>query len=113
MRAVERGRCGNPFARVCRRPRSRTDRRDARAMRSFASLRAGLTLEDGDAVDHKPLEEMKCMPKCSTFVKAYEACVERIAGDETGEAHCTVSERASERGRVRGDDRRWRRLTSI
>ena len=49
------------------------------------------------------------MPKCEKFVKAYEACAERIKGDETGEAHCTVrcdAMRARARGRggcVRGD----------
>ena len=49
------------------------------------------------------------MPKCEKFVKAYEACAERIKGDETGEAHCTVrcdAMRARTRGRggcVRGD----------
>ena len=32
------------------------------------------------------------MPKCEKFVKLYEACAERIKGDETGEAHCTVRE---------------------
>jgi hypothetical protein len=42
-------------------------------------------------VDHKPEVEEKCMPKCEKFVAAYEACAERIQGDETGEAHCTVS----------------------
>ncbi len=42
------------------------------------------------------------MPKCEKFVKAYEACAERIKGDETGEAHCTVrcdAMRARTRGR--------------
>lgn len=42
-------------------------------------------------MDHKPEVEEKCMPKCEKFVAAYEACAERIQGDETGEAHCTVS----------------------
>lgn len=46
--------------------------------------------EDDDPVDHKLECEEKCMPKCEKFVKAYEACAERIKGDETGEAHCTV-----------------------
>jgi ubiquinol-cytochrome c reductase subunit 6 len=30
-----------------------------------------------------------CKPKCDAFLKAYEACAERIEGDETGEKHCT------------------------
>lgn len=45
--------------------------------------------EDDEPVDHKLECEEKCMPKCEKFVKAYEACAERIKGDETGEAHCT------------------------
>ena len=65
--------------------------------------------EDDEPVDHKLECEEKCMPKCEKFVKAYEACAERIKGDETGEAHCTVrcdAMRARTRGRggcVRGD----------
>ena len=58
--------------------------------------------EDDEPVDHKPECEEKCMPKCEKFVKAYEACAERIKGDETGEAHCTVrcdAMRARTRGR--------------
>ncbi len=48
--------------------------------------------DDDEPVDHKPEVEEKCMPKCEKFVKLYEACAERIKGDETGEAHCTVRE---------------------
>lgn len=52
-------------------------------------------------MDHKPEVEEKCMPKCEKFVAAYEACAERIQGDETGEAHCTVSTTHTKpRGRV-------------
>ena len=78
--------------------------------------------DDDEPVDHKPEVEEKCMPKCEKFVKLYEACAERIKGDETGEAHCTVREarrrgetretRTSERGRRRRAEtdsgRRWR-----
>lgn len=54
-------------------------------------------------MDHKPQVEEKCMPKCEKFVAAYEACAERIQGDETGEAHCTVSNtyEAQREGRAR------------
>lgn len=52
-------------------------------------------MEDDEPVDHKPIEEEKCKPKCQKFLELYEACVERIAGDETGEAHCTVSIRCA------------------
>lgn len=57
-------------------------------------------VEDDEPVDHKPEVEEKCMPKCEKFVAAYEACAERIQGDETGEAHCTVSTNTKPRGRV-------------
>ena len=72
--------------------------------------------DDDEPVDHKPEVEEKCMPKCEKFVKLYEACAERIKGDETGEAHCTVREARRPRERERreranedGDDAR--RLT--
>jgi hypothetical protein len=61
--------------------------------------------EDDDPVDHKLECEEKCMPKCEKFVKAYEACAERIKGDETGEAHCTV------RDAMRRDDG-WMELSA-
>ena len=54
-----------------------------------------MQLEDDEPVDHKPIEEEKCKPKCQKFLELYEACVERISGDETGEAHCTVSIRCA------------------
>ena len=57
-------------------------------------------VEDDEPVDHKPEVEEKSMPKCEKFVAAYEACAERIQGDETGEAHCTVSTNTKPRGRV-------------
>jgi ubiquinol-cytochrome c reductase subunit 6 len=42
-----------------------------------------------DPVDPKTQIEELCKPKCEAFLKAYEACAERIEGDETGEKHCT------------------------
>ena len=54
-------------------------------------------------MDHKPEIEEKCMPKCEKFVAAYEACAERIQGDETGEAHCTVSTKDAEGGSRAGE----------
>ena len=42
-----------------------------------------------DPVDPKLQIEELCKPKCEAFLKAYEACAERIEGDETGEKHCT------------------------
>ena len=54
-------------------------------------------------MDHKPEIEEKCMPKCEKFVAAYEACAERIQGDETGEAHCTVSTKRAEGGSRAGE----------
>ena len=38
-----------------------------------------------DPVDPKTQIEEVCKPKCEAFLKAYEACAERIEGDETGE----------------------------
>lgn len=48
--------------------------------------------DDDELVDYKFEVEEKCMLKCEKFVKLYEVCVERIKGDETGEAYCTVRE---------------------
>ena len=59
-------------------------------------------------MDHKPEIEEKCMPKCEKFVAAYEACAERIQGDETGEAHCTVSTKDAEGGSRAGERGVWR-----
>jgi ubiquinol-cytochrome c reductase subunit 6 len=42
-----------------------------------------------DPVDPKTQIEELCKPKCEAFQKLYDACVERIADDETGEKHCT------------------------
>lgn len=33
--------------------------------------------------------EEECKPHCVKALLAYQACQERIAGDTTGEAHCT------------------------
>jgi len=83
-------------------------RATSRARRqSFVRVRSRRTdvEEDDDPVDHKLECEEKCMPKCEKFVKAYEACAERIKGDETGEAHCTV------RDAMRRDDG-WMELSA-
>ena len=45
--------------------------------------------DDEDPVDIRPELEEACKPKCAKFVAAYDACVERVAKDTTGEAHCT------------------------
>ena len=61
-------------------------------------------------MDHKPEIEEKCMPKCEKFVAAYEACAERIQGDETGEAHCTVSTKDATEGGSRAGEKAKRRI---
>ncbi|CAI7868236.1 unnamed protein product [Closterium sp. NIES-54] len=47
------------------------------------------TMADDEPVDPKPEIEEGCRPKCVKQLLAYEACVKRIEGDETGEKHCT------------------------
>ncbi|CAI5467246.1 unnamed protein product [Closterium sp. Yama58-4] len=49
----------------------------------------GNTMADDEPVDPKPEIEEGCRPKCVKQLLAYEACVKRIEGDETGEKHCT------------------------
>ncbi len=45
--------------------------------------------EEEEIVDTKPAIEEACKPKCVKPFIQYQACVERIAKDTTGEAHCT------------------------
>ncbi|XRB13239.1 ubiquinol-cytochrome c reductase subunit 6 [Pseudoscourfieldia marina] len=45
--------------------------------------------DEEDPVDTKPELEEQCKPKCAKFLVDYEACVDRIKSDTTGEAHCT------------------------
>jgi len=45
--------------------------------------------DDEEPVDPKGTMEEECKPHCVKALLAYQACQERIAGDTTGEAHCT------------------------
>jgi len=45
--------------------------------------------EDDEVPDQRAVAEEKCKPSCSSYMKAYSACTERVAKDKTGEAHCT------------------------
>ena len=40
-----------------------------------------------EVVDPKPALEEKCAPKCASFLKEYDACVERVQAKGSG--HCT------------------------
>ncbi|KAM0937060.1 putative cytochrome b-c1 complex, subunit 6, ubiquinol-cytochrome C reductase hinge [Dioscorea sansibarensis] len=44
---------------------------------------------DEEIVDPKKYYEDTCKPKCVRPLRAYQACVERVKGDETGHKHCT------------------------
>ncbi|THU65155.1 hypothetical protein C4D60_Mb05t00690 [Musa balbisiana] len=46
-------------------------------------------MADEEPVDPKQYLEETCKPKCVRPLRAYQACVERIKGDETGHKHCT------------------------
>ncbi|KAG9141618.1 hypothetical protein Leryth_015311 [Lithospermum erythrorhizon] len=46
-------------------------------------------MSDEEPVDQKKLMEDRCKPKCVKQLRAYEACVDRIKGDESGTKHCT------------------------
>ncbi|XP_039139886.1 cytochrome b-c1 complex subunit 6-like [Dioscorea cayenensis subsp. rotundata] len=46
-------------------------------------------MEDEDPIDQKKYLEEICKPKCVRPLRAYQACVERIKGDESGSKHCT------------------------
>ncbi|MBA0619938.1 hypothetical protein Godav_005725 [Gossypium davidsonii] len=50
----------------------------------FKNVRA-----DEEPVDQKKYLEEGCKPKCVKQLRAYEACVKRIEGDESGHKHCT------------------------
>ncbi|KAF5837872.1 ubiquinol:cytochrome c oxidoreductase 8 kDa subunit [Dunaliella salina] len=39
--------------------------------------------------DQKPQIEEECKPHCVKQWQEYKACVERIQGDTTGQAHCS------------------------
>ncbi|XRA98734.1 ubiquinol-cytochrome C reductase hinge protein [Pycnococcus provasolii] len=56
---------------------------------AHGALRASVCLDEEDPVDTKPELEEQCKPKCAKFLVDYEACVDRIKSDTTGEAHCT------------------------
>eukprot|EP00216_Chloropicon_sp_CCMP2111_P004210 CAMPEP_0198234604 /NCGR_PEP_ID=MMETSP1446-20131203/589_1 /TAXON_ID=1461542 ORGANISM="Unidentified sp, Strain CCMP2111" /NCGR_SAMPLE_ID=MMETSP1446 /ASSEMBLY_ACC=CAM_ASM_001112 /LENGTH=80 /DNA_ID=CAMNT_0043915409 /DNA_START=9 /DNA_END=251 /DNA_ORIENTATION=- len=44
---------------------------------------------EDDVVDIRPELEETCKPKCVKAFVQYQQCVERIASDTTGDAHCT------------------------
>nr|KJB47770.1 hypothetical protein B456_008G041200 [Gossypium raimondii] len=46
-------------------------------------------MADEEPVDQKKYLEEGCKPKCVKQLRAYEACVKRIEGDESGHKHCT------------------------
>ncbi|CAD5196674.1 unnamed protein product, partial [Musa acuminata subsp. malaccensis] len=46
-------------------------------------------MADEEPVDPKQYLEDTCKPKCVRPLRAYQACVKRIKGDETGHKHCT------------------------
>ncbi|CAI5490379.1 unnamed protein product, partial [Closterium sp. Naga37s-1] len=56
---------------------------------SFDASAGKEDVADDEPVDPKPEIEEGCRPKCVKQLLAYEACVKRIEGDETGEKHCT------------------------
>ncbi|GAB2216441.1 hypothetical protein Droror1_Dr00024214 [Drosera rotundifolia] len=47
------------------------------------------TRADEEPVDPKHYLEETCKPKCVKPLHAYQACVKRIDGDESGHKHCT------------------------
>ncbi|KAJ0983432.1 hypothetical protein J5N97_011687 [Dioscorea zingiberensis] len=50
------------------------------------------TMEDEEPIDQKKYLEEICKPKCVRPLRAYQACVERIKGDESRhKKHCTDS----------------------
>ncbi|KAI4318482.1 hypothetical protein MLD38_032180 [Melastoma candidum] len=46
-------------------------------------------MADDEPVDPKKYLEEGCKPKCVKPLLEYQACVKRIAGDESGHKHCT------------------------
>lgn len=44
---------------------------------------------DEEPVDPKKYLEESCKPKCVRYLRAYEACENRVKEDETGHKHCT------------------------
>ncbi|KAM7250816.1 hypothetical protein ACFE04_022699 [Oxalis oulophora] len=44
---------------------------------------------DDEPVDPKRYLEESCKPKCVKPLLAYQACVKRIQGDDSGHKHCT------------------------
>ncbi|GAA0187413.1 reductase [Lithospermum erythrorhizon] len=44
---------------------------------------------DEEPVDQKKILEDRCKGTCVKQFRAYEACVDRIKGDDTGTKHCT------------------------
>ncbi|XP_020244450.1 cytochrome b-c1 complex subunit 6-like [Asparagus officinalis] len=46
-------------------------------------------MADDEPVDQKKYLEDSCKPKCVRPLRAYQACVERIKDDESGNKHCT------------------------
>ncbi|KAL9261710.1 Cytochrome b-c1 complex subunit 6-1, mitochondrial-like protein [Drosera capensis] len=47
------------------------------------------TMADEEPVDPKHYLEETCKPKCVKPLHAYQACMKRIDGDESGHKHCT------------------------
>ncbi|GAB2212454.1 hypothetical protein Droror1_Dr00020420 [Drosera rotundifolia] len=47
------------------------------------------SMADEEPVDPKHYLEETCKPKCVKPLRAYQACVKRIQGDESGHKHCT------------------------
>ncbi|CAL9201884.1 unnamed protein product [Musa hybrid cultivar] len=47
------------------------------------------TMADEELADPKKYLEDSCKPKCARPLHAYQACVRRIKGDESGHKHCT------------------------
>ena len=45
--------------------------------------------DDEEVLDPKTIAEKDCRPKCALPWNTYQECVKRIAGDKTGEKHCT------------------------
>ncbi|GAB4848277.1 Cytochrome b-c1 complex subunit 6-1, mitochondrial [Ancistrocladus abbreviatus] len=46
-------------------------------------------MADSEVVDQKKYVEDSCKSTCAKCFQAYQACVKRIQGDETGQKHCT------------------------
>ncbi|GMH15645.1 hypothetical protein Nepgr_017486 [Nepenthes gracilis] len=54
-----------------------------------AFLFTPIAMADEELVDPKKYLEETCKPKCVKPLRAYQACVKRVEGDESGHKHCT------------------------